>query len=202
VTTDGTALLDAILAAPFDMAPRLVYADWLQEQGREAAADHIRRRVRLAEEGSSSVRACHVTGFSRLTFHERRGFPFRAAGTLQAFMAHADRLFRTWPITDAVLLHQEPHRNYEGHPGRVTDRAPDHWYVWERHYRDDGGGDPRPHELPRPIFRFLGGRLLERDWVRAFPTRRAALAALRRACVRYGRDLVGLPDIKWPEDGP
>jgi uncharacterized protein (TIGR02996 family) len=196
VTTDGTALLDAILASPFDLAPRLVYADWLQEQGREAEADRLRHAARSPR---YVVRPCNVTGFSGLTFHQRHGFPFRVAGTLQVFMPQVDRLFRTWPITDVELLHQQPHRNFEEHPGRSTDEAPDHWYVWERYHRDEATNDTRAHELPRPIFRFLGGRLLERDWVRAFPTRRAALTALRRAAVRFGRDRVGLPDIKWPE---
>jgi uncharacterized protein (TIGR02996 family) len=38
MTADGTALLAAVLAAPADDAPRLVYADWLEEN---ATADHV-----------------------------------------------------------------------------------------------------------------------------------------------------------------
>jgi uncharacterized protein (TIGR02996 family) len=38
MTADGAALLRAILAAPADDAPRLVYADWLEEN---ATADHV-----------------------------------------------------------------------------------------------------------------------------------------------------------------
>jgi uncharacterized protein (TIGR02996 family) len=49
--TDGYALLRAIEAEPQDDAPRLVYADWLEEQGGEAAtarAEFIRVQCRLA----------------------------------------------------------------------------------------------------------------------------------------------------------
>jgi uncharacterized protein (TIGR02996 family) len=45
---DGSALFAAILAAPDDDAPRLVYADWLDEQGRGDGADLIRVQCGLA----------------------------------------------------------------------------------------------------------------------------------------------------------
>ncbi len=195
MTTDQSALLDAVLAVPFDMAPRLVYADLLDERGDHAAAARLRR---LAGGPRYAVRRCKVTGFPGLVFHERHGFPFRVLGTLSAFMAQADRLFRTWPVTDVVLTDRSPHRNDDTW-SRATTAVGGSWYVWERHYRDDAVAADRSQELPRPIFRFLGGSLLERDWYRAFPSRPPALRALRRAAVRYGRDLVGLPDIvEWP----
>src|SRR5690242_18641709 len=40
--TDGDALLAAILANPDDDTPRLVYADWLQENGDQDRAEFIR----------------------------------------------------------------------------------------------------------------------------------------------------------------
>lgn len=46
-TTDEEALLAAIAASPFDDAPRLVYADWLQERGVEAKAEYVRTVVKL-----------------------------------------------------------------------------------------------------------------------------------------------------------
>jgi uncharacterized protein (TIGR02996 family) len=42
------ALLAAIIAQPEDDTPRLVYADWLQEHGREERAEFIRAQVWLA----------------------------------------------------------------------------------------------------------------------------------------------------------
>lgn len=40
--TDGNALLAAILANPDEDTPRLVYADWLQENGQDERAEFIR----------------------------------------------------------------------------------------------------------------------------------------------------------------
>ncbi len=44
IDRDGeeSALLAGCLATPEDDAPRLVYADWIQEHGHEEVADHIR----------------------------------------------------------------------------------------------------------------------------------------------------------------
>src|SRR5262245_8205768 len=49
--TDGEALIRSILAAPADDAPRLVYADWLEEQGRPEDAEFVRVQVELARLG-------------------------------------------------------------------------------------------------------------------------------------------------------
>src|SRR5262245_42400445 len=43
------ALLKAVCAAPDDDLPRLVYADWCDEQGRHIRADFIRCQVELAK---------------------------------------------------------------------------------------------------------------------------------------------------------
>ena len=45
--TDEDALLAAIAAAPRDDAPRLVYADWLQDRHQDAKADYVRAVVTL-----------------------------------------------------------------------------------------------------------------------------------------------------------
>jgi uncharacterized protein (TIGR02996 family) len=47
MTTDEDALLAAITAAPDDDAPRLVYADWLEERGADAKAEYLRAVVKL-----------------------------------------------------------------------------------------------------------------------------------------------------------
>jgi len=48
--TDEESFLAAIKAAPADDAPRLVYADWLDEQGRQDYAAFIRIEERLRNE--------------------------------------------------------------------------------------------------------------------------------------------------------
>lgn len=45
---DEAALLKAVCAAPDDDLPRLVYADWCDEQGRHVRADFIRSQIELA----------------------------------------------------------------------------------------------------------------------------------------------------------
>ncbi|HUR53454.1 MAG TPA: TIGR02996 domain-containing protein, partial [Gemmataceae bacterium] len=46
--TDGDALLAAILAEPDEDTPRLMYADWLEEEGRRERAEFIRTQIALA----------------------------------------------------------------------------------------------------------------------------------------------------------
>jgi uncharacterized protein (TIGR02996 family) len=48
MTADERALLNAVIAAPDDDLPRLVYADWLEEHGREERAELIRVQCNLA----------------------------------------------------------------------------------------------------------------------------------------------------------
>jgi uncharacterized protein (TIGR02996 family) len=49
VTHDEAALLAAVLAGPDDDLPRLVYADWLDENGRPERAEFIRVQCELAQ---------------------------------------------------------------------------------------------------------------------------------------------------------
>jgi uncharacterized protein (TIGR02996 family) len=49
MSTDERAFLNAIIAAPDDDLPRLVYADWLQENGRPERAEFIRLQCELAQ---------------------------------------------------------------------------------------------------------------------------------------------------------
>ncbi len=46
--THDEAFLQAIRETPFDDAPRLIYADWLEEHGRAERAELIRLQCRLA----------------------------------------------------------------------------------------------------------------------------------------------------------
>jgi uncharacterized protein (TIGR02996 family) len=46
--TDESELLKAVLAAPDDDAPRLIYADWLDEHGRPERAEFVRVQCALA----------------------------------------------------------------------------------------------------------------------------------------------------------
>src|SRR5262245_28522095 len=50
MTADGSALLRAVIENPDDDAPRLVYADWLDEHGDAAWAEFIRLQIAAARE--------------------------------------------------------------------------------------------------------------------------------------------------------
>jgi len=54
--SDATALLAAVRAAPEDDAPRLVYADWLEEHGQPDRAEFIRVQCALARRDDSVLR--------------------------------------------------------------------------------------------------------------------------------------------------
>src|SRR6476659_1135869 len=54
--SDESALLAAIRAAPEDDAPRLVYADWLDEHGQPERAEFIRVQIELARRDAPALR--------------------------------------------------------------------------------------------------------------------------------------------------
>ncbi len=57
---DGDALLRAILVQPDEDTPRLVYADWLQENGEPERAEYIRLQVQLARQNRTWCPAGHL----------------------------------------------------------------------------------------------------------------------------------------------
>ncbi|HKB05654.1 MAG TPA: TIGR02996 domain-containing protein [Gemmataceae bacterium] len=59
--TEREALLEAVLAAPADDAPRLVYADWLDEHGEPAQAAFIRAQLELARQKPDTAEHDRVT---------------------------------------------------------------------------------------------------------------------------------------------
>jgi len=50
----STDLLSAVLADPFDDGPRLVYADWLQENGEPERAEFIREAISRRNDGTEN----------------------------------------------------------------------------------------------------------------------------------------------------
>jgi uncharacterized protein (TIGR02996 family) len=128
------AFLQAILEAPEDDAPRLIYADWLDEHGNAERAEFIRvqitaehtddvqRRLRL-EDRAQELLAEHEAEWvgplpDWLDFWAfRRGWVEEAATTGRLFLSNAGELFRLAPVrvlhlrdlgpaAPAVLLHR------------------------------------------------------------------------------------------------
>src|SRR4051812_7418936 len=81
MTSDGDALFRAICEQPWEDTPRLMYADWLDENGDSRRAEFIRVQIALAKEPDESRRNELVTRAEQLhtTSHGRwtRGSPMR-----------------------------------------------------------------------------------------------------------------------------
>src|SRR5436305_698754 len=116
------ALLAAVLEAPDDDAPRLVYADWLDEHGDPGRGEYIRdqvERTRLPEDGprwkALKARGVELLGAHREAWRKElpawagsycdyeRGFPAAARLTAREFLKKAAGLFRRAPIRRVEL---------------------------------------------------------------------------------------------------
>lgn len=137
------------------------------------------------ETGVLECRQCkyRATGLDRVDFS--RGFVSHVTLTRAEFMEHAAEIFARHPITSVRLSDCEPwNRHGEGQCG---------WWHPDTSATPDG--------IPTPIHNRLTGyestvAITAVDLWRWYPTAEAAHAALSRACVDYGRDLVGLPPIE------
>lgn len=217
--TASARLLRAILADPADDTARLAYSDALEEEGQDRLANFVRRQmvgepvtpalmalipfegilecqphqtVRVAE-----ARQATVTAPSGAALVWRRGFVVEVSCTAADFIRHAAALFAAHPVERVTL----------------TDREPDEYgqlYWWTNCYRG-GMGYEAASDLPDCIYLLLssvvpkypspaglrGGSSIYdmRRRGTGFATREAALDALVRTCVAYGRRLAGLPAL-------
>lgn len=186
---DYLALLRGVLVSPHDDLPRLVLADWLEENGHGARAAYIRVWVDSTNPNASAFRfggvmlrdgaepwggdgAVHEALVQGADIaHERRGFVESVELTLAAFMGAAPLLFSRHPITDVTLTRVTPLNYAAGHW---------HWYA---------PGTARwmlPNELYGRLPRYPGGRGCAGG---CYWTQSAALEALSAACVAYGRSV-------------
>jgi uncharacterized protein (TIGR02996 family) len=119
--SEGEALLQAILADPEDDAPRLVYADWLEERG-DPRGEFIRLQVQFADPALKGPRRWRLRAQAHrlLTKHEqawlgplhglarrwefRRGFADFVEMEADKFLDHADAIFRHTPLRDLELF--------------------------------------------------------------------------------------------------
>src|SRR5436190_15862505 len=84
---DGEALLRAVVVAPRDDAPRLIYADWLDEHGQAEAAEYIRACCGLRQGGDAALLATQLVTFRKLLYEPAGvlgGRVFHVAGLVAA----------------------------------------------------------------------------------------------------------------------
>lgn len=114
--TQDDAFLHAIIESPDDDTPRLVYADWLEENGQPERGEFIRVQCLLARMAGEDPRRPGLQGRERglLEKHEAawawpvrrwvyareffRGFMEQVTARPEAFLEHADALFRAAPV--------------------------------------------------------------------------------------------------------
>jgi uncharacterized protein (TIGR02996 family) len=115
-------LLRAILDAPDDDAPRLIYADWLEEQGDSDRADFIRVQVALARSEVTDTRRVELRKRERALIQRHRqewidrlpsfvssyqfdrGFVDNLIVVAEAFLENADVVFQVAPVRHIKLV--------------------------------------------------------------------------------------------------
>src|SRR5262249_29478592 len=120
--TDGEDLLRAIVATPEDDAPRLVYADWLDEHGVPDWAEFIRVQVELAATPGTGWRVMELTQRELVLIQTkagrfmanttawvtepvfRRGFLEEARVYADVMDEHGADLLRRHPLLHRVIL--------------------------------------------------------------------------------------------------
>jgi|SRR5262245_285412 len=194
----GPDLLRAVLEAPDDDAPRLVYADWLDEHGDPKRAELIRLEVELArldaardagglstaEESEYDRRLRRlfdlwwnhpVAWFGHAGRYEvHRGFLHRIRMSISSFFDLAAAVFAVHPITHVDLWGVGLHP--EGTP-------PELWATVSSRWRDTPAW---------PLELFPGAA--DRQEYR-FESYEEAEGVLSRAAVAYGRRVAGLPEM-------
>ena len=120
--TDENAFLQAVIADPDDDAPRLIYADWLDENGESERAEFIRVQCHLARMGNDDQRRAELVSRERelLAAHDalwttntlrivarewtyHRGFIRRVGCNAIDFLERGDSLFALAPVQELRL---------------------------------------------------------------------------------------------------
>jgi uncharacterized protein (TIGR02996 family) len=204
--SDGEALLRAIVRAPEDDLPRLVYADWLDEAGHADRAALIRVQIELSRTRETEVlsvedrqlapvgdRPCQRRREWALPpavrdrwpidvggWEWHRGFPEVWHCPLELWEGHGGEMVSIVPVRRVFLIDREP---------RVSSTNPrNRNWTW---FKDDEGWVQRPDEkclLPPGLFELLEPDALDMqlfEHARVYRSRAAALVALSDACLTW-----------------
>jgi uncharacterized protein (TIGR02996 family) len=141
--SQADAFLDAIRDAPDDDAPRLIFADWLDDHGDGDRAAFLRAQVRLArlapegpdrldlEDEADDLLRRHPEWAERLpevarAWELRRGFLESVTLTGGTFLSYASTLFAAFPLRDVCFVsagRQVAHLARSPHLARVESLA-------------------------------------------------------------------------------
>ena len=189
----------AILADPFDDAPRLVYADWLEESGESEQAEFI--RTQIAHPNATAYNVADTAEFCPINFIPlissaviyRRGFPDEIRCTIAQWIGEPCKMCRGGRYV-SVVSDQGNCRFCHG-TGRTPGIAKavcEKWPVTTVTLTD----------APSDQYALAGwvlndaARVLLNVYNVVFNTKTEALVTLSHAAVNYGRRLAGLPDLE------
>jgi uncharacterized protein (TIGR02996 family) len=170
--TDGHALVRAIIASPQDDILRLVYADWLEENGQGQRTEHLRRRW-LYESSPSSHDGSYgyLFGISEQAYKCMSHISVRqsmiVAVTISEvdWLAHGPEIASNHPLQQVTLVGKSPHQAGN--------------YAWL---------GMRPGDILTDSAHAIDERLIGLGWQRPWLLdREAALAWLSERCIFWAR---------------
>jgi uncharacterized protein (TIGR02996 family) len=191
LTDDERALLRAVIADPDADLPRLVYADYLDDRGRDRDADRANLiRYQIAhpdrETGVNAVLLPELPGNALASV--RRGFAVWVGLTLAEFWTHAADLFSRHPIV-AVRLDDR----FPIHIGESGDRDPCAWNCGLKAEAVlTGNANVEAHLIPAEVADLATSSRRPVAGQVAFSTSAAAADWLSARCVRFGRRAAGV----------
>lgn len=220
-------LLRTILTYPFDDAPRMVYADWLEENGEELHAELIRVQcaltcscVPLSPPDGTGIRSGLLCAACLMEPSRRIGLQLREKELLQTRYAlepniHFERGFVSTITTQLDVFMSMAENWFNREPityVRLNDRRPHQVQYSEWHngagrfgwYGSDLSTDAALSHIGDRLFGCLPGGYNSRYRFLGYLFEQEANNALSVACVRYGRQLAGLLQIDlpyWRPDG-
>lgn len=202
--THEEAFIQAICENPDDDAPRLMYADWLEERG-DPRGEFIRVQMKIAEKGFySDGTPCAYQRCQELRQQERillskgndyrwffrrgalgeeckwifrRGFVERVELTTADWLAHGPALVLAAPLREVLILDREPFISW-------TSSRTFGWF--------QGNIRPSAYHIPESIYKYLQGQ--KANWTNhEYKSPDDALDDLSRACLKWARE-------RWNED--
>ncbi len=211
--TEHDALLAAVLADPEDDLPRLVYADWLEENGQGELAEFIRVQCEMGRapkrHGAGAFCQCRrcvlyrrecelLDEYAYLWFPpplvaclSPAGTHFRVptpgmvgAHVTRGFAGHIACTLADWLSVGPAVVRSHPVTSVV-----LTDREPDDnggaavWWFSDATGRSDGTSA----FVRDPIFYLLAGHAAGFRNSRYYPTREAALSALSAALIAWAK---------------
>ncbi|QVL32717.1 TIGR02996 domain-containing protein [Telmatocola sphagniphila] len=218
--------LNLILQYPLDRGLRLVFADWLEENGEPYRAEFIRQMIsndlNWSEKPTRQTSRIYLDSLIRTLFQQKKsafsrdladiyysnqlkiksrvfvgtssrspsllfdnGLVSEMRSTTTIFNKYAQSVFENEPITRVVITDKQPAVRSDGTS------------IWTYHPEF---GDCIKF-LPQYLWLFIEDEYAVHQsrgyYYREYPTKNKAIESLSRACVQFGRKLVGLPRLGW-----